>query len=154
VSDATISVWKEQCAHLGASELPRLRQVEEENNRLKRFVADLSLSAVWSGVLVSAQPPIRDLWLMPGRGLATLRILVWLRRETRQVDYNHRRSHSSLGYLTSNESPAQRQNQRHKGVGRLTRCPQKLGEGHSLCQEKTRSGCSTRSRSMLPVTSP
>ena len=30
-------------AHLGVSELRRLRQVEEENSRLKRLVADLSL---------------------------------------------------------------------------------------------------------------
>ncbi len=30
-------------AHLGVSELRRLRQVEEENARLKRLVADLSL---------------------------------------------------------------------------------------------------------------
>ncbi|GKS58519.1 hypothetical protein YTPLAS18_20460 [Nitrospira sp.] len=32
-----------RCAHLGVSELRRLRQVEEENARLKRLVADLSL---------------------------------------------------------------------------------------------------------------
>ncbi len=30
-------------AHLGASELWRLRQLEEENSRLKRLVAELSL---------------------------------------------------------------------------------------------------------------
>ena len=30
-------------AHLGVSELRRLRQLEEENTRLKRLVADLSL---------------------------------------------------------------------------------------------------------------
>ena len=43
VSDATFYAWKKKYAHLGVSELRRLRQLEEENNRLKRLVADLSL---------------------------------------------------------------------------------------------------------------
>lgn len=34
--------WKKKYAHLGVSELRRLRQLEEENSRLKRLVADLS----------------------------------------------------------------------------------------------------------------
>ena len=34
VSDATFYAWKKQYAHLGVSELRRLRQVEEENSRL------------------------------------------------------------------------------------------------------------------------
>ena len=42
-SDATFYGWKKKYAHLGASELHRLRQLEEENSRLKRLVADLSL---------------------------------------------------------------------------------------------------------------
>ena len=40
---ATFYAWKKKYAHLGMSELRRLRQVEEENTRLKRLVADLSL---------------------------------------------------------------------------------------------------------------
>src|SRR5207247_6111752 len=43
VSDATFYAWRKKYAHLGVSELRRLRQLEEENNRLKRLVADLSL---------------------------------------------------------------------------------------------------------------
>jgi putative transposase len=43
VSDATFYAWKKRYAHLGVSELRRLRQLEEENSRLKRLVADLSL---------------------------------------------------------------------------------------------------------------
>ncbi len=39
VSDATFYAWKKKYAHLGVSELRRLRQLEEENNRLKRLVA-------------------------------------------------------------------------------------------------------------------
>ena len=43
MSDATFYAWKKPYAHLGVSEPRRLRQVEEENSRLKRLVADLSL---------------------------------------------------------------------------------------------------------------
>ena len=43
VSEATFYAWKKQYAHLGVTELRRLRQLEEENTRLKRVVADLSL---------------------------------------------------------------------------------------------------------------
>jgi putative transposase len=43
VSEATFYAWKKKYAHLGVSELRRLRQLEDENNRLKRLVADLAL---------------------------------------------------------------------------------------------------------------
>jgi len=43
VSDATLYAWKKKYAHLGVSELRRLRLLEEENSRLERLVADLSL---------------------------------------------------------------------------------------------------------------
>ena len=43
VSDATFYAWKKTYAHLGVRELRRLRQLEEENRRLKRLVAALSL---------------------------------------------------------------------------------------------------------------
>ena len=43
VSEATFYVWKKKYAHLGVSEVGRLRQLEEENARLKRLVADLTL---------------------------------------------------------------------------------------------------------------
>jgi putative transposase len=43
VSEATCYVWKKRFAHLGVSELRRMRQLEEENRRLKGLVADLSL---------------------------------------------------------------------------------------------------------------
>jgi putative transposase len=42
VSEATFYAWKKY-AHLGVSELRRLRQLEDENARLKRLVADLTL---------------------------------------------------------------------------------------------------------------
>ena len=43
VSEATFYIWKKKYGDLGASEVRRLRQLEEENSRLKRVVADLTL---------------------------------------------------------------------------------------------------------------
>ena len=43
VSEATFYAWKKKYAHLGVSELRRLRQREDENGRLKRLVSDLTL---------------------------------------------------------------------------------------------------------------
>lgn len=43
VSEATYYTWKKKYAHLGVSELRRLRQVEDEHRRLKQVVADLTL---------------------------------------------------------------------------------------------------------------
>jgi putative transposase len=44
VSEATFYVWKKKFAHLGVSELRRMRQIEEEHVRLKKLVADLTLA--------------------------------------------------------------------------------------------------------------
>jgi len=46
VSQATFFNWKKRFAGLGPSELQRLRQLEEENTKLKKLVADLSLDKV------------------------------------------------------------------------------------------------------------
>ncbi|RAS09734.1 transposase [Microvirgula sp. AG722] len=43
ISEATFCNWKKKYGGLGVSELRRLKQLEEENARLKRMVADLSL---------------------------------------------------------------------------------------------------------------
>jgi putative transposase len=42
-SKATYYNWKKKYGGLMPSEMKRLRQLEEENSRLKRIVADLSL---------------------------------------------------------------------------------------------------------------
>jgi putative transposase len=42
ISEATYYLWKRQYSG-GASELRELRQLREENGRLKRLVADLSM---------------------------------------------------------------------------------------------------------------
>ncbi|MDR6504007.1 putative transposase [Burkholderia ambifaria] len=43
ISEATFYNWKKKFGGLEPSELRRLRQLEEENAKLKRLVADLSL---------------------------------------------------------------------------------------------------------------
>lgn len=43
---ATFYNWKKKYGGLGPSELRRLRQLEEENTKLKKLVADLSLDKV------------------------------------------------------------------------------------------------------------
>jgi putative transposase len=43
ISEATFYNWKKKYGGLGVTELRRLRQLEDENNRLKQIVADLTL---------------------------------------------------------------------------------------------------------------
>ena len=43
ISEATFYNWKKKYDGLGTAELRRLRQLEEENFRLKQIVADLTL---------------------------------------------------------------------------------------------------------------
>ena len=43
ISEQTFYRWKKKYGGLGTSELRRLKQLEEENRKLKKLVADLSL---------------------------------------------------------------------------------------------------------------
>jgi putative transposase len=43
ISEQTFYRWKKRFAGMGVAELRRLRQLEDENRRLKRLVADLTL---------------------------------------------------------------------------------------------------------------
>ena len=43
ISEATFYVWKKKYGNLGVTELRQLRQLADENARLKRLVADLTL---------------------------------------------------------------------------------------------------------------
>jgi len=43
VSEATFYRWKKKYGGLGVAEMRRLKQLEDENRRLKRLVADLVL---------------------------------------------------------------------------------------------------------------
>jgi putative transposase len=43
ISEPTFYRWKKKYAGMGVAELRRLKQLEDENRRLKRLVADLTL---------------------------------------------------------------------------------------------------------------
>ena len=43
ISEATFYVWKKKYGNLGVTELRQMRQLQDENARLKRLVADLTL---------------------------------------------------------------------------------------------------------------
>jgi putative transposase len=43
ISEATYYVWKKRYANMGLLEVRELRQLRDENARLKRLVADLTL---------------------------------------------------------------------------------------------------------------
>lgn len=43
ISEQTFYRWKRKFAGMGIAELRRLKQLEQENKRLKRLVADLTL---------------------------------------------------------------------------------------------------------------
>ena len=43
ISEATFHAWRKKYAGLMPSEMRRLRQLEDENGKLKKLVADLSL---------------------------------------------------------------------------------------------------------------
>jgi putative transposase len=43
ISEATFYVWKKRYGNLGLPEVRELRQLRDENARLKRLVADLTL---------------------------------------------------------------------------------------------------------------
>jgi len=43
ISEATFYVWKKRFGHMGVTEVRELRQLRDENAKLKRLVADLTL---------------------------------------------------------------------------------------------------------------
>src|SRR5919107_1532629 len=66
VSEPTFYRWKKQFAGMGVPEIRRLKQLEEENAKLKRLVADLTLDEtmlqdvlrrnLWSALLLQVRP--------------------------------------------------------------------------------------------------
>ncbi len=81
ISEATFYNWRKKYAGLTPSEMKRLRQLEEENAKLKRIVADLSLDkAMLQDVLSKsseawpqAGPCRQDTRRLEGVGQASLR---------------------------------------------------------------------------------
>ena len=56
VTEQSFYRWKKKYAGLGVSELRRLKQVEEENRKLKQLVADLSLDKKMLQDVLSQKP--------------------------------------------------------------------------------------------------
>jgi putative transposase len=52
ISEATFYIWKKKYANLGTTELRELRLLREENAKLKRLVADLTLDKHILGEIV------------------------------------------------------------------------------------------------------
>ena len=53
VSEASFYVWKKKYGKLGLTEIRELRQLRDENARLKRLVADLTLDKHILGEVIS-----------------------------------------------------------------------------------------------------
>lgn len=56
ISEATFYRWKKKYGGLGVAELRRLKQLEDENRRLKRLVADLVLDKQMLQNVLSKKP--------------------------------------------------------------------------------------------------
>jgi putative transposase len=56
VSEATFFRWKQRFGGLGPVELRKLRQLEEENTKLKKLVADLSLDKAMLQEVLAKKP--------------------------------------------------------------------------------------------------
>jgi putative transposase len=73
VSEPTFYRWKKVYAGMGVSEIRRLKQLEDENAKLKRVVADLTLDkAMLQDVLrknVWSAPALQGIWISVGRSL-------------------------------------------------------------------------------------
>ena len=59
IAEATFYRWKQRYAGMGVTEIRRLKQLEEENRRLKQVVADLTLDTAM------LQDVVRQKWLRP-----------------------------------------------------------------------------------------
>ncbi len=55
-SEASFYIWKKRYAGLGVTELKELRQLRDENARLKRLVADLTLDKHILGETLRKKP--------------------------------------------------------------------------------------------------
>ncbi len=73
VSEPTFYRWKKQFVGMGVPEIRRLKQLEDENSKLKRLVADLTLDRSmlqdvlkdqWLGPLLAARSPVTCRWPM------------------------------------------------------------------------------------------
>ncbi|MEO5825848.1 MAG: IS3 family transposase [Gemmatimonadales bacterium] len=79
IREATFYLWKKKFAHLGVSELRRLRQIEDGNRRLKQLVADLTLDkamlteALHKKTLKPARGRVLAAWFQTAYQVSTVR---------------------------------------------------------------------------------
>jgi putative transposase len=59
ISEATLYNWKKRYAGMGVSELRRLKQLEDENHRLRGLVADLPLISTFCRTCCEKSPKAR-----------------------------------------------------------------------------------------------
>ncbi len=69
ISEATYFNWKKKYAGLLPTEMKRLKQLEDENSRSKKIVADLTLDRE----MASRCPPLMG-WMAPASGIAMCHI--------------------------------------------------------------------------------
>jgi len=65
ISEATFYSWKKHYAGLGVTELRELRQLREENGRLKRLVAEPAVGELYPDCAPCPEPSgrgLRDVW--------------------------------------------------------------------------------------------
>ena len=62
VSEQTYYLWRKKYGQMAMAEIRRLRQLEEENRKLKQLVADLTLDKV---MLQEVLPSPSAFWLSP-----------------------------------------------------------------------------------------
>ena len=97
ITEQTYYRWKKEYGGLRVDQAKRLKGLEQENARLKRLVADLSLdNSILNGYVESFNGKLRD-ELLNGELFYTLQeALVLVERWRRQ--YTTCRPHSALGY--------------------------------------------------------
>jgi len=104
VSEQSFYRWKKKYLGMGIAELRRLRQLEEENRKLKGIVADLTLDFIRPG------KPIENAYIESFNGRLRQECLnqCWfssledakIKIEAWRIDYNEHRPHTSLGNKT------------------------------------------------------
>ena len=65
IAEATFYRWKKQFSGMGVAEIRRLKQLEDENAKLKRLVADLTLDKTM------LQDALRKKWWGPLRAVTS-----------------------------------------------------------------------------------
>jgi len=103
-SEQSFYRWKKMSLGMGIAELRRLRQLEEENRKLKGIVADLTLDFIRPG------KPIENAYIESFNGRLRQECLnqCWfssledakIKIEAWRIDYNELRPHTSLGNKT------------------------------------------------------